>query len=91
VSGREYRWTEEGRRSAIVHDVALAGVVQALYSNRQYSNAAESLLVLCGEADTGRIVTILLERFDLRLDVYSVIGARSANDAELAEWRKRFQ
>jgi hypothetical protein len=90
VAGREWGWTDQGRESAKLHGVDTAEVVDALYSPRQYDNEFGDLLFVCGQADSGRLLTIRCQRVAPEVSVYGIVAVRLANEAETGLWRRRF-
>lgn len=90
MAGREWGWTDQGRESAKLHGVDPAEAIDALYSPRQYDNEFGDLLFVCGQAESGRLLTIRCQRFVPEVSVYGIVAVRLASHAEAEEWRRRF-
>jgi hypothetical protein len=73
-----------------LHGVEPAEVIDALYSPRQYDNESGDLLFVCGQADSGRLLTIRCQRVAPEVLVYGIVAVRLANEVETAQWRRRF-
>lgn len=89
MTRREWGWTERGKDNAKRNGVEQAEVIDALYSPRQIDNEVIDLMyVVCGQAQTGRLITVLLDRVPWTA-VYKIIGAREASPAERDEWERK--
>jgi len=88
---RDWGWTERGRASATRNAVPLTEVIDALYAERQLDNeVGTEMLVVCGEAATGRLITVLAERLSPTVAIYKIVYVRPASEAEHDEWRRRY-
>lgn len=84
----EYRWTPEGRLSALRNGVTRAEVIDALYSPQRHENRIGDLLIaVVGLTGTARVVTVVAEREGPGWP-YGIIRARPADAAEIAIWRE---
>jgi hypothetical protein len=95
--GDEYRWPPTGVPD-LREGLTRAEVVEALYApialrmdNRAPASAPTFLAVCapteCAPTDAGRLIIVVCSRTD-PADVWTIAGARAANDTERMMWRK---